>query len=188
MSDNTCDDLLPLPIGPTEWPLGDYFQGHKADQPHPLMVSTGTEGRCELCGGLHEWDVLAVRAYARACVDAAVKERDAEIALLKECLGRADRHLADETAIVDRIWYQLGRPTYEQLAGRTIYDLIDELKQRAERLRAALEEKVETLDNLVSAMTIPMPDRLHVMALKEALPRMLRELRAALASDEEPSK
>jgi hypothetical protein len=39
--------------------------------------------------------------------------------------------LAEERAIVDRIWRQLGSPTYEQLAGRSIYDLIDELKQRA---------------------------------------------------------
>ena len=35
---------------------------------------------------------------------------------------------AAEYAIVDRIWKQLGSPSYEELNGRTIYDLIDELK------------------------------------------------------------
>ena len=28
----------------------DYFFGYVADKPHPRMASTGTEGRCELCG------------------------------------------------------------------------------------------------------------------------------------------
>lgn len=28
-----------------------YFQGFTKDQPHPPMPATGTEGRCELCGG-----------------------------------------------------------------------------------------------------------------------------------------
>ena len=38
------------------------------------------------------------------------------------------RELATERAIVSRIWTQLGSPTYAQLKGRSIYDLIDELK------------------------------------------------------------
>ena len=37
-------------------------------------------------------------------------------------------------AIVSRIWVQLGSPTYEQLKGRSIYDLIDELKAERARL------------------------------------------------------
>jgi len=36
--------------------------------------------------------------------------------------------LATERAIVSRIWTQLGSPTYAQLKGRSIYDLIEELK------------------------------------------------------------
>ena len=38
------------------------------------------------------------------------------------------RELATERAIVSRIWTQLGSPTHAQLKGRSIYDLIDELK------------------------------------------------------------
>jgi len=52
-----------------------------------------------------------------------------------------ERQLRDETAIVDRIWDMLGRPSYEELAGRSIYDLIAELQARA-----ALASKKETAD------------------------------------------
>lgn len=44
-----------------------------------------------------------------------------EIASLRE-------KLAKETGIVARIWGQLGSPSYEELKGRSIHDLIDELK------------------------------------------------------------
>ncbi len=30
--------------------MNDYFQGAKADEPHPCFAATGSEGRCELCG------------------------------------------------------------------------------------------------------------------------------------------
>jgi len=50
--------------------------------------------------------------------------------------------LENERAIVSRIWVQLGSPTYAQLKGRSIYDLIDEMKaeltaerEKAERYR-----------------------------------------------------
>jgi hypothetical protein len=43
----------------------------------------------------------------------------------------------EDTATVARIWIQLGSPTYEQLAGRSIYDLIDELKAQAATADAA---------------------------------------------------
>jgi hypothetical protein len=44
-----------------------------------------------------------------------------------------DRHvlqsrLEEETKIVSQIWIQLGNPTYEELHGRSIFDLVDELK------------------------------------------------------------
>lgn len=28
----------------------DYFDGYRADAPHPMMTSTGSEGRCDICG------------------------------------------------------------------------------------------------------------------------------------------
>src|SRR5229473_4803677 len=47
----------------------------------------------------------------------AVEDAASEIAALRS-------RLAEETAIVDRIWDMLGRPSYEELKGRSIYDLI----------------------------------------------------------------
>ena len=52
---------------------------------------------------------------------------------LRECSQQLEIELAAERVIVSRIWTQLGSPTYEQLKGRSIYDLIEELKtDRAE--------------------------------------------------------
>lgn len=28
----------------------DYFDGYRASAPHPMMTSTGSEGRCDICG------------------------------------------------------------------------------------------------------------------------------------------
>ena len=42
-------------------------------------------------------------------------------------------------AIVSKIWVQLGSPTYEQLKGRSIYDLIDEMKAELAKERARLD-------------------------------------------------
>jgi hypothetical protein len=42
------------------------------------------------------------------------------------------RKYEEERAIVDRIWKILGNPTYEQLGGKSIYELVEELKARAE--------------------------------------------------------
>ena len=30
--------------------IRDYFDGYSAEAPHPHMASTGSEGRCDLCG------------------------------------------------------------------------------------------------------------------------------------------
>lgn len=49
-----------------------------------------------------------------------------------------ETELAAERAIVSRIWVQLGSPTYTDLKGRSIYDLIDEIKtDRAEAKQEA---------------------------------------------------
>lgn len=44
-----------------------------------------------------------------------------------------ERNLEEEKAIVDRIWKILGSPTFDELHGRSIYDLIEELKVKAQR-------------------------------------------------------
>ena len=55
-----------------------------------------------------------------------------------------EREVAAERAIVSRIWVKLGSPTYKQLKGRSIYDLIDEMRadlaierEKSERYRLA---------------------------------------------------
>lgn len=56
-----------------------------------------------------------------------------ELQRLKDRAERAEAKARDETAIVNRIWDQLGNPSYKELNGRYIYDLIDELKAEARR-------------------------------------------------------
>ena len=63
--------------------------------------------------------------------------------------ARAD--LKQERAIVDRIWDQLGRPSYQELKGRSIYDLIDEKLCEIERLTQALNKaRREGLDEVTN--------------------------------------
>ena len=52
---------------------------------------------------------------------------------LERELSALNARLAEETAIVDRIWDQLGSPSYEELKGRSIHDLIDEALSRPKK-------------------------------------------------------
>lgn len=58
---------------------------------------------------------------------ATIDARDRDIAALKAAL-------LEERNIVDRIWDIFGRPSYNDLRGRSIYDLIGDLKADVERL------------------------------------------------------
>jgi len=66
------------------------------------------------------------------------KEQEAIRALIKERDTLAASY-AEEKKIVDRIWEQLGSPTYEQLAGRSIYDLIGAALAENVRLKILYE-------------------------------------------------
>lgn len=63
-----------------------------------------------------------------------------------DALQRAEKteaELADEKAIVDRIWDMFGRPSYADLGGNSIYDLIAEVQDDSRQLaRYREEEKV----------------------------------------------
>ncbi len=61
--------------------------------------------------------------------DLANRGVDAAVAVIQQF----QRELREETAIVDRIWDLLGRPTYAALKGRSIYELITELQGRAKQ-------------------------------------------------------
>lgn len=67
-----------------------------------------------------------------------IVDRSEYEALLQRCEDAEFRY-REEYKIVARIWKQLGSPTYEQLAGRSIYDLIEELKSRASASERATE-------------------------------------------------
>lgn len=56
-----------------------------------------------------------------------------DCAALESRAAELERDLKEERAIVDRIWSMLGRPSYESLKGRSIYDLIADLERDAGR-------------------------------------------------------
>lgn len=58
-------------------------------------------------------------------------------------IERLERELAEETKIVDRIWDLFGRPSYEDLNGRTIYDLITDLHRELAEERKRLAEVIK---------------------------------------------
>jgi hypothetical protein len=64
----------------------------------------------------------------------AVKVNDALAALgapdLLSRLQSAEQERDEQAAIVSRIWAMFGNPSYEELAGRSIYDLIEALQAR----------------------------------------------------------
>jgi hypothetical protein len=56
-----------------------------------------------------------------------------------------------EASIINRIWKQLGNPTYEELKGRSIYDLIDEIKaERDAALARVAELEAQDADRLAT--------------------------------------
>lgn len=69
----------------------------------------------------------------------ALAAKDAEIEKLKGL--NSDAH-----AIVARIWSIFGTPSYEQLDGRTIYDLVQNAVEAERRLREALEPFAKEAD------------------------------------------
>lgn len=80
------------------------------------------------------------------------RERELETAL--ETSRRAEEHSDDlrkeSHAIVDRIWAIFGTPSFEELAGRSIYDLIKEQISRAEAAEARVRElESETISGVV---------------------------------------
>ena len=85
------------------------------------------EKRCDVA--IASWDEERGRALREG----------ARVVELKARAERAEAELATERAIVSRIWTQLGSPTYEQLKGRSIYDLIDDLKAELTAERARLD-------------------------------------------------
>jgi hypothetical protein len=82
---------------------------------------------------------LSVIKQRNAMLTEAQKERDALSAKAEKLQVERDT----EASIINRIWKQLGSPTYAELKGRSIYDLIDELKADAAKLEQARESETK---------------------------------------------
>lgn len=85
-------------------------------------------------------------------------------AMLRALADERDAAVEKERAassIVARIWQQLGSPTYEQLAGRSIYDLILEMQEQRDAARAEalrLREALRSTARLLAAFVNPDTD------------------------------
>lgn len=89
---------------------------------------------------VHQRVARAILAERRAGATALSTERTAREEAERE--RDAESRRADTAKeVVTRIWAILGNPSYEQLAGRSIYDLITELQDS----KRASEERVKSL-------------------------------------------
>lgn len=128
--------------------------------PDPPQMSISVDGEVHIAtqvrievGDLET--LLSALAKARGDVQPLWDHIHSLEAKLTKAGERIAEHLAAynrEWAIVDRIWTQLGRPTFEELAGRSIYDLIDTLKARAEAAEAQLAEREKANGVVLSAL------------------------------------
>ncbi len=101
---------------------------------------------------------MAEDEYLKGIRERTERRQAAELAAERTATGANEpdwkAKFTEEERIVSRIWEQLGNPTYEQLAGRSIFDLIDELK---------------------AAPAVPAPDK----AQEEVAKKLAKELRKA---------
>jgi hypothetical protein len=94
-------------------------------------------------------------ASLRAWADSNVRSAKYGPGLLRIAADEIERLTADlkrEEAIVDRIWAIFGSPSYEELKGRSIYDLINNVvserdlyKQRAEQAEMSAKLNANTI-------------------------------------------
>lgn len=83
----------------------------------------------------------------------------------------AQVELAAERAIVSRIWTQLGSPTHEQLKGRSIYDLIDEMRAELAEQQWLKESSVKRAKELAEELDA---ERERVRVLRQTLESLAR--------------
>lgn len=79
----------------------------------------------------HGWGVCDLAADE-------IEDMEKAYELLFEENSKNKQRAAEEAAIVDKIWDLFGRPSYKDLNGRSIYDLITDVQQRAAVLEKAL--------------------------------------------------
>ena len=106
----------------------------KAEYANSIAAWTGIEDERKAAEQRAE---AAEQLAAQRLTDVEIAERHADTATA--AMHAAERERDDERTIVNRIWEQLGAPSYASLSGRSIYDLIaglqadrDEWKRKAE--------------------------------------------------------
>jgi hypothetical protein len=93
---------------------------------------------------------------------------------------RAEAELKAERAIVSRIWTQLGSPTYEQLRGRSIYDLISELKANATSSAPRWKREREWQAGIIAHAQLHHAERKEAIARAERAEAEVARLRAGI--------
>ena len=117
--------------------------------------------------------------------DAAIEERDYVMA---EGLFR-DEQNEDLRKTVSKIWEQLGNPTYKELNGRTIHDLIDSVIYERNDIAARLSEENDKLrDAFEKAANDMHPMLRSLISRNDAAEIVRRAARAALEGVTEPAK
>ena len=110
--------------------------------PRPALKATGMRRRHARCLETELATLTTERDHWQKIAVSASHEREHNANVAQAMTAERDQlraELAAERAIVSRIWTQLGSPTYAQLKGRSIYDLIDELKAELAKERARLD-------------------------------------------------
>ena len=154
-----------------------------------MTAPTCGELSCDECNA-RTAELTAERDQLRAEVERLRSDRDCEKRLRKDAdefrenaIARAERaeaELATERAIVSRIWTQLGSATYEQLRGRSIYDLIDELKANATSSAPRWKREREWQAGIIAHAQLHHAERKEAIARAERAEAELAKERARL--------
>lgn len=77
----------------------------------------------------------------------------AEIHRLQAEVAELRRRYDEEVAIVNRIWAIFGTPSYEELQGKTIYDLVQAAQDESQQV-AELRESLNVAESLLGKITM----------------------------------
>ena len=155
--------------------------------PRPALKATGMRRRHARCLETELAALTAERDQLRAELAA---EREKVTMLLSDAYAltknwhdraeRAEAELKAERAIVSRIWTQLGSPTYEQLRGRSIYDLISELKANATSSAPRWKREREWQAGIIAHAQLHHAERKEAIARAERAEAEVARLRAGI--------
>lgn len=76
----------------------------------------------------------------------------------KKTAHRWERDAAEQHAALDRVWFALGNPPYDELKGKDIGECVTDLKRRIAVLEAALKPFKEQADRYATYEGKDVPD------------------------------